>query len=193
MPKIIGLTGAKGCGKDTIASILRDAYSVGGERLIRQIAFADPIKHEVMRIFGLKTIAQYDTFKRSIVQANDARIDGRHVVREIGMLMRRYDVNQFVDYVDQMINTVDDNPTRDTIWVITDLRFDNELIHLQNLGAKIVKIDRPFGNTIDTHITERGFDNNICDIIIENKTTLEEFNTQVLHIFDKKLTEWKWL
>jgi dephospho-CoA kinase len=193
MPKIIGLTGAKGCGKDTTASILQDAYSIAGERLVRPIAFADPIKHEVMRIFGLKTIAQYDTFKRSIVQANDARIDGRHVVREIGMLMRRYDVNQFVDYVDQMINTVDDNLTRDTIWVITDLRFDNELIHLQNLGAKIVKIDRPLGNVIDTHITERGFDNNICDIIIENKTTLEEFNTQVLRVFDKKLTEWKWI
>jgi hypothetical protein len=115
-------------------------------------------------------------------------IQGRQVVREIGMMMRRYDVNQFVEYVDN--KTQQD---QDAIWVITDLRFDNELIHLQNLGAKIVKIDRPIGNMIDTHITERGFDNSICDIIIENKATLEEYNRQVLHVFDKKLIEWNWL
>jgi hypothetical protein len=193
MSKIIALTGAKGCGKDTTASILRDAYSISGERLVRPIAFADPIKHEVMRIFNLDTIDQYDTFKRSIIQSNNVTIDGRHVVREIGMLMRRYDVNQFVEYVDQQINSVDENPNRDTIWVITDLRFDNELIHLQNLGAKIVKIDRPLGNVIDTHITERGFDNSVCDIIIENKTTLGEYTSEVLKVFDKKLMEWNWL
>lgn len=193
MPKIIALTGAKGCGKDTTAEILRNAYHISGERLIIPIAFADPIKREVMRIFNLKTIAEYDTFKRSILQTKDATIDGRHVVREIGMLMRKYDVNQFVDYVDQRINARDDNPQRETIWVITDLRFDNELVHLQNLGAKIVKIDRPFGGVIDTHVTERGFDNNICDVVVENKSTLGEYTTQVLNVFDKKLLEWNWL
>lgn len=193
MPKIIALTGAKGCGKDTTASILRDAYSISGERLVRPIAFADPIKHEVMRIFNLATINEYDAFKRSITQSNGVTIDGRHVVREIGMLMRRYDVNQFVEYVDQQIDNQDKNPERDTIWVITDLRFDNELIHLQNLGAKIVKIDRPLGNVIDTHITERGFDNSVCDIIIENKATLGEYTSEVLKVFDKKLMEWNWL
>ena len=193
MSKIIALTGSKGCGKDTTGRILNDAYHISGKRIIRPIAFADPIKHEVMRIFNLATIEEYDVFKRSIIQSPNAHIDGRHVVREIGMLMRKYDTNQFVDYVDQRINTVDDNSTRDTIWVITDLRFDNELIHLQNLGAKIVKIDRPLGNIIDTHITERGFDNNICDVILENKTTLEEYTEEVLKIFDKKLMEWNWI
>jgi energy-coupling factor transporter ATP-binding protein EcfA2 len=188
MPKIIALTGAKGCGKDTTARILHEAYHESGKRRVRPIAFADPIKHEVMRIFGLPLIADYDAFKRSTLNYNGGTIQGRQVVREIGMMMRRYDVNQFVEYVDDKIQQ---DP--DAIWVLTDLRFDNELIHLQNLGAKIVKIDRPIGNMIDTHITERGFDNSICDIIIENKATLEEYNTQVLHVFDKKLIEWNWL
>lgn len=188
MPKIIALTGAKGCGKDTTAQILHSAYHVSGKRRVRPIAFADPIKYEVMRIFGLPLIVDYDAFKRSVLSYSGRTIEGRQVVREIGMLMRRYDVNQFVDYVD---NKMQQDP--DAIWVITDLRFDNELIHLQNLGAKIVKIDRPLVNVIDTHITERGFDNSICDIIIENKTTLEEFNNQVLQVFDKKLMEWKWI
>lgn len=187
MPKIIALTGPKGCGKDTVADILIDAYYRPVNGRIRRVAFADPIKHEVMRIFGLKTINDYDVFKRSLVTSNNHCVDGRQVVREIGMMMRKYDVNQFVEYVDDKIAS-----DEDSIWVITDLRFDNELVHLQNIGAKIVKIDRPLG-VIDTHITERGFDNSVCDIIIENKSTLGEFNAEVLNIFDKKLIEWKWL
>jgi hypothetical protein len=185
MSRIIALTGAKGCGKDTVADILLSAHS-SSTRPFKRIAFADPIKNEIMHIFGLKTIAQYDTFKRSLLVSNSTSIDGRHVVREIGMLMRRYDVNQFVEYVDEMI------ASEDAIWVITDLRFDNELIHLQNLGAKIVKIDRPLG-IIDTHITERGFDNSVCDVVIENNSTLEHFTNEVLKTFDKKLQEWNWL
>lgn len=187
MSKIIALTGAKGCGKDTVADILISAYYRPIDCRIRRVAFADPIKFEIMHIFDLKTIAEYDTFKRSLLTSNSSSVDGRHVVREIGMLMRKYDVNQFVEYVDDKIAS---DP--DAIWVVTDLRFDNELIHLQNLGAKIVKIDRELGN-IDTHITERGFNNSVCDIIIENKSTLEEFNNEVLKHFDKKLQEWNWL
>jgi hypothetical protein len=185
MSKIIALTGAKGCGKDTVADILLDAYSTT-DRPFRRIAFADPIKREIMHIFGLKTIAEYDAFKRSILVSNSTSVDGRRVVREIGMLMRKYDVNQFVEYVDERI------ASEDAVWVITDLRFDNELIHLQNLGAKIVKIDRPLG-IIDTHITERGFDNSVCNLVLENKSTLREFTDEVLKAFDKKLQEWNWL
>lgn len=189
MPKIIALTGIKGCGKDTVADILTSTYYVPVDRRIRRVAFADPIKNEVMYIFGLETIQQYDNLKRTVVTVNGLQaIEGRHIVREIGMLMRRYDVNQFVDYVDQQFEK-DPN----AIWIVTDLRFDNELIHLQNLGAKIVKIDRPVVNVIDTHITERGFDNSICDVVIENKSTLEEFTREVIEVFDNKLTEWNWL
>lgn len=185
MPKIIALTGVKGCGKDTTANILATTYGT------KSVAFADPIKHEVMRIFNLKSIEQYDTFKRSVLMANDVNLDtvpGRQVVREIGMLMRKYDVNQFVDYVDEKINS-----EPDTIWVVTDLRFDNEIIHLKNLGAKIVKIKRTTIDVIDTHITERGFEDNQCDIVIENQTTLQEYEAEVLKLFGSKLKEWSWL
>lgn len=190
MPKIIALTGAKGCGKDTTATILRNTFDNGNTKVM-SIAFADPIKNEVMRIFGLSDVYEYDNFKRSKILPNYSGagvIEGRHVVREIGMLMRRYNINQFVQYVDENFEM-----WPDVIWVVTDLRFDNELIHLQNLGAKIVKIKRKMIETIDTHITERGFDDSICDLVIENKHTLEDFAEEVKSIFNNKLKEWNWI
>lgn len=190
MPKIVALTGSKGCGKDTTAAILRNTFHTDNIPVI-PIAFADPIKKEVMKIFNLSSVVEYDNFKRSKIlpNYNGANvIEGRHVVREIGMLMRRYDVNQFVQYVDESFAT-----WPDAIWIVTDLRFDNELIHLQNLGAKIVKIKRQVIDTIDTHITERGFDDSICDLVIENKHTLDDFTEEVKSVFNNKLKEWNWL
>lgn len=190
MPKIIALTGAKGCGKDTTATILQSTFQSDGVEVI-PIAFADPIKNEVMRIFNLNGISDYDNFKRSKLLPNYAEaniIEGRRIVREIGMLMRKYDVNQFVSYVDECIAM-----SPNAIWVVTDLRFDNELIHLQNLDAKIVKIKRQVVEVIDTHITERGFDDSLCDLIVENKLTLDDFTREVKNIFSIKLKEWNWL
>lgn len=190
MPKIIALTGAKGCGKDTTAAILRNMFHTDSVSIV-PIAFADPIKKEVMRIFNLSSVHEYDNFKRSKLLPNyngAGMIEGRQIVREIGMLMRKYDMNQFVQYVDESLAA-----WPDTIWVITDLRFDNELIHLQNLGAKIVKIKRPIIDTIDTHITERGFDDSICDLVIENKHTIEDFTEEIKNIFSIKLKEWNWV
>lgn len=192
MSKIIALTGEKGCGKDTTAQILQRLYSTD-QRNVAPIAFADPIKNVVMHIFGLSNIREYDAFKRSVYASSDLSLpvaSGRHIVREIGMLMRQYDVNQFVEYVDQQISA---DQQLDTIWVITDLRFDNELIHLRNLGAKVVKIKRQMIQSIDTHITERGFDDASCDLIIENQTTLSKYEQNVKQVFDSKLSQWGWL
>lgn len=190
MSKIIALTGAKGCGKDTTAAILRNTFHDNGTKVL-PIAFADPIKSEVIRIFNLSSVMEYDDFKRSKILPNyngASMIEGRRVVREIGMLMRKYDVNQFVSYVDEKFEM-----WPDAIWVVTDLRFDNELIHLKNLGAKIVKIKRQTIDTIDTHITERGFDDSMCDLVIENKDTIEDFTQHIKDIFSIKLKEWNWL
>lgn len=194
MSRIIALTGAKGCGKDTVATILQAAYHRSGEFIVRQIAFADPIKDQVMKLFELNSIDEYDRFKRTHINYQlqgyfSHAVPARHLVREIGMLMRHYDEEQFVRYVVNKINSTRD----DMLWVVTDLRFDNELKAMKELGAKIVKIVRPEVTTADNHITERGFDDAVCDIVINNTSTLETFNRQVLEVFDNKLMEWKWL
>ena len=192
MRKVIALTGPKGSGKDTVAAVIKEQY---GDRFdVRTIAFADPIKQKIQHLFDLDptNVDQYDLFKRSDVKYQlpgylEHSVPGRHVVREIGMLMREYNVDQFTRYV---VNQFVSETKPNTIWIVTDLRFDNEYITLRTHGAKIVKITRPQYN-YDGHITERGFDDHLVDKQVLNDGSLEYLGTRVKIVMDQFLKEWK--
>lgn len=194
--KIIALTGAKGSGKDTVGDIMQALstsidYVVGWRVPVKKIAFADPIKRQIEHIFNLNTNNndQYDLFKRSVLNYNIAdqetrSVEARHVVREIGMLMRSYDDKQYVNYVRAAINN-DPN----AVWVITDLRFDNEYMMLREMGAIITKIVRPQVDS-DGHITERGFGDHMVDKIIMNDGNMEYLETRVEWTMNSISKEW---
>lgn len=181
--KIVALTGPKGSGKDTVADIICRKL-----KHVKRVAFADPIKAVVQHIFLLDEIDnyEYDRLKRSRfdVYGGDFEttwksIEGRHVVREIGMLMRSYDTSQFTKYVErEIVNAMGHTE----IFVVTDLRFDNEYEMLKFHGAEIVKIARP-NYHYDGHVTERGFGDDLVDRIIDNNGSLEALEEQVMSIF----------
>jgi hypothetical protein len=183
MHLVIALAGPKGSGKDTVGRLVAECYP---HLNVRTVAFADPIKDMVEHIFKLdgSTKDAYDRFKRSDLRYDsDCTIDGRHVVREIGMLMRSYDEQQFNRYIEDIIKS---DPSH--IAVITDLRFDNEYIMLKKLGAKIIKIERP-EHQYDGHITERGFDDHLVDFVLRNDGNLQTLRTRVRHIVDQLIEE----
>jgi energy-coupling factor transporter ATP-binding protein EcfA2 len=130
---LIALTGPKGSGKDTVASLIGEIYP---DYDINMVAFADPIKTVIEHVFQLPTQGvtldahqAYDGFKRSRLSFDlpgigMQAIDTRHVVREIGMLMRNYDEKQFNEYVRRAVTSECTHAKR--IDIVTDLRFDNE-------------------------------------------------------------------
>lgn len=190
MTVIIGLHGAKGAGKDEFYRVAKRLFPLHD---IRKVAYADPIKNEICNIFGLSGEEQYDQFKRTQLiytlpdrqsRTNEAsQISGRHVVREIGMMMRRYDENQFTRYVETMIST---HPS--TIWCITDLRFANELESIDRLGGRVVKILRK-GVQYDGHVTETELPDDVCDYIIHNETNkLDLYHQEVKRVMESILT-----
>lgn len=181
---IIGLHGAKGSGKDLFFNILKDHIPN-----VKKIAYADPIKQVICDLFALNSDNddEYDLFKRKEIRYTLSdnfgeppvyAVSSRDIVKGIGLLMRSYDEQQFVDYVEYNIN---EDPN--AIWCITDVRFDNEVKSVLASGGVLVKIKRP-GVEYDGHITETEIPDNKVDYIVVNSGTLEDYKQAVMKIFD---------
>ena len=154
---ILCLAGLKGSGKDTVYQIIKeldDEYT--------KLAFADPIKSKIFEIFQIDEHT-YDVLKRQQYW--------RHIFREIGMLMREYDENQFIKYVEK--NLTNKN-------IITDVRFINEIDFLKKQNAILIKVKR-FKDS-DNHITEQDLPDELFDYIIDNTKDLGYLKNQVIEI-----------
>ena len=192
--KVIALTGPKGSGKDTVGELIRKYFNTSPLFKAHTIAFADPIKTVVRDLFVFETMQEYDDFKRTTCNFSLPKpltrdmqlyqVEGRHLVREIGMLMRKYDDKQFTKYV---VNEIEYRPN--DVWVVTDLRFDNEWLVLKQLGAKVINIKRP-NYEFDGHITERGFNESLVDYQLLNDGDLTYLKTRVNSIMDSIIKEW---
>lgn len=186
--KIIALTGPKGSGKDTVGALIKELYPQYNPETI---AFADPVKDAIRHIFNLgdESIYSYDRLKRATLKLKDEEcfytIEGRRLVREIGMLMRSYDEKQFTRYVDQTIAS-----NTDRLWVVTDMRFDNEYSFLKQLGAKMVKIIRP-SYQYDGHITERAFDDHLVDKVLMNDGDLQYLKYRTESVMRNIMEGWE--
>lgn len=176
---VFALHGAKGAGKDEFFKITKKFFA-GID--VRKISYADPIRKEICRIFNLQGEEEYDQFKRTELTFNlldeTNVVHGRQVVREIGMMMRSYNVNQFVDYVEREIEA-----SPESIWCITDLRFDNELKSVRALDAVVVKILRA-GVGYDGHVTEMEFPNSVCDYVVHNDGDIGEYEYEVVSLVE---------
>lgn len=58
-------------------------------------------------------------------------------------------------------------------WIITDVRFPNEVDAIKERGGFMIKVERPFANK-DNHKSESHVDNISADLLIDNSETLEE-------------------
>lgn len=178
---LIGLTGLKGSGKDTVASI---ANIICNEHEIpfARAAFADPIKRAIVETFKLKSIAEYDKFKESavLVETDSLQrfVEGRHIVQSIGMLMRSYDEEQFTRYVEGQLL---DNHRNFGLSMATDVRFPNEVSWIRKHRGLIFKVINPRKQkteaAVDHHVTELGVEQ--YDYVIDNAGTIQDLHHAV--------------
>lgn len=178
---VIILSGFKQSGKDTVAALIKEQFP---SMAFRTIAFADPIKWAAMNILGLRDVAGWDTAKTQDIVISGQSVNGRHVVREIGMLMRSYDEKQFTEYVGRHVFA-----DAETNWIVTDMRFDNELQWLRSVkflypyvNFVAINVQRE-GTGSDGHVSETGFPDDVFDVIIENDGTLEQLSDRVQNLW----------
>ena len=152
---VIGLCGSIGSGKTAIAmEILFKACTGGNSAAI--CSMADPLKKLAVEHFG------WDRKK-------DAR--GRILLQILGTEAgREYNKDLWVDKLDSRVKKY----SKETIVIVDDVRFDNEVEYIENSGGKVFYIDR--GDKIAcTHKSENGIDYSKHKItVVDNNGVIDE-------------------
>ena len=166
----IGLIGLKRAGKSEFGNISVKEFGY------KELAFADELKKYAKLLFP-------DHFKN-----NDKPVK---LLQDFGEGMRKIDTDIWVKL---LANNFDKLELDELNVVVTDVRHQNEVDYLKSKGFTIVKIENNISDIIDRcRATESDFEPNlllheseqlalrddIADITIENKGTLEEYQNKV--------------
>ena len=171
MSTLIGLTGKKQSGKSTVGKMLMDNLSFYG------ISYAYGIKKFLSETYyPLLTDAHLNGDLKE-VEIPELGCSARYLMQEVGQGLRDVDPSIWLRQVESLIVL---NPTHN--FVITDVRYDNEMIQIWRLGGEIWEIKREPYTLEDGHKSE----NSITlapDVQILNNGTIEELENVVAHIF----------
>lgn len=195
LPRLIGLTGRAGSGKDTFADYLVRVHG------FQKYALAGPLKAMLNQRFGW-TMEQWNDreWKEAANLVHKQDIDwqcggmdfgtpsysprqlaqwlGTEVGRAIGpnvwvnMMVRAWEERNDA-YVQSRLEAIrsadyindDSNAPR---MVITDMRFDNEADAVRLLGGKVVEIVRPNVAAVAAHSSEAGINRCYLDAVVVN-------------------------
>ncbi|PWG61732.1 hypothetical protein [Sediminicurvatus halobius] len=203
---LIGLAGAAGAGKDTVASILTAVHGW------RAFSFSDALYQEVAEAFGVSAeslkertlkeipwprlsvdrcrdhgfrrrmlagVADSDLCELILTQPNSPR----EILQRWGTDYRR---EQDPDYwVRQAEATWWQHHQSDAPPVgmaNTSTRFDNELAWIRAMGGHVVRVDRPGVEPESDYISERPVPDNAVDYVIDNSGGIDELRGEVMQM-----------
>lgn len=142
MKKIIGITGLKGSGKDTIGDIICKNFD------FQKVAFADKLKDIVSVLFDWdrKMLSGFTPEDRAIREQPDEfwskkfekEFTPRMALQKIGTEVMRNNLDKsiWVYCLERKLINEDGN------FVITDVRFRNEIEMIRRLGGTIIRVER---------------------------------------------------
>lgn len=181
-PLIIALSGAAGCGKDTIANRLMETGAWG------RYAFASPLKNGVAAMFNIPM----DDIENPIIKNSPNYKFGRSIRYILQTIGTEYGRNLIAD--DVWIQLAKENIEHQLKYVnnivITDCRFENEADMVHAMGGYVVRIVRDANphtaniasNAISNHASESGFPLEKCDHFIYNNRSLQEFEEDAVKV-----------
>jgi hypothetical protein len=160
MKKIVGLCGMAGSGKGTVGNILVEKHG------FVPLSFAEPLKDAVARIFSWdRTLLEGDSQEsrtwRELPCPFWSKVFGkpitpRYILQYIGTDVFRNIVNKNV-WVESLIKKIDDAPDGSK-FVITDVRFENEMDRIRSIGGVLVLVQRgPLPHWYDDAVSCNGY------------------------------------
>lgn len=181
LPKLIGITGLAGVGKDTLADHL---VSLGYEK----VSLAGPLKRLLNERFGWTDEQWAGRFWKEARTGNcgyrlppeggveffSPRSWAQWLGTEVGRYIGGPDVwvNMVMRQWAEQSAARAPQPYR---CVIPDVRFDNEATAIRKRGGTIIHISRPGVAPVVKHASEAGISRNLIDRSIVNDMTIPEF------------------
>ena len=187
---LIGLNGLKGSGKDTVGQYLVERY--GYVRL----SFADALKRSAATLFDIPAEA-WDELKNDPeatitldCSTGQETVTARQFLQRYGTEAHRdvFGEDFWVDALFRSIPTprvVRGRRKFDQKYVITDARFENELIAIRARGGVIIRINRPDVEEGDTHRSEEAPNEAFVNLTLDNTGTIEQLYDAVDWLFEE--------
>lgn len=193
-PQVIGITGKKYNGKDTVSNYLTPKYGY------YRIAYADPMKEACRIIFGFNEDQLYGTSKEIV--DNRWNISPRQAFQYIGTDLFRKQIYLLIPelkdnfWVKCMMETIKKQlimcPNKK--YVVSDIRFQNEINSLKEefINCKIIRVTRPsinlYNKDTDLHESEMMIDKlGMVDYDILNDSDLLSLHLKIDKIFENML------
>lgn len=181
-PKLIGLLGKARSGKDTSADYLIKHHKY------TKTSFANPLKNACTAVFGFTDEQLYGDLKETV----DKRwgISPRQAMQFVGTDLFRKQFGQIAPHIGEdvwirsfMINYNNNNNIHNNNTIIADVRFQNEIDAVKELGGIVIKITRDDAEKMTKHGDhESEFNQDSLtgyDLEIKNNGTLDDLYKQL--------------
>ena len=196
--RIIGITGRAWSGKDTVATALQAARPGIG-----RAAFADALKAEAAAAFGvdLRLFTDPEAKEQPSPSLAAARCSDPGFAKYLGTLAwfselrPRVVMQQWGDWrraahpdywVRMLAITVD--AARDMgfgAFVVTDVRYPNELFWLREAGGVLWRVQRPSLAPLSGHSSEWALNDAAADLTLTNDDSVERLSQRAVEAFDE--------
>lgn len=191
--KIVGLAGLARTGKDTVGKILVEDFG------FTRLAFADKVREGLYKFnpivdFDITTRDGYVSDCRKICIQEIVDKYGWEVAKnnypEIRRLLQNYGTeagrNIFGEscWIDLVIKEINENP--ETNFVITDIRFPNELGALKKLSSYLIQLYRLDAAKVGEHSSEVQLTGLLFDNIINNNSDISGLTSVVYKLLSER-------
>ena len=182
---VIGFLANKKCGKSTSADYLCKKYG------FIERSFAHPLKHALQSIFLLDDDQLYGGSKE-IVDDRWYGCTPRKMLQYVGTDLLRNQLSLIMPGIDNgvfihhfrlwyLAKCQDENINV----TISDVRFQNEVDMIHELGGIVVKINRDICEKTDNHSSEQ-INDVTYDVMINNDSSLDNLYTQLDYMISEK-------
>ena len=180
---LIGVTGKKQNGKDTIANYLHSRYKYN------HLSFAGALKEGVKALFDFSEQQVNGDLKEVI--DNRWGVSPRVVMQKFGTEIIREGAQKIVPNIGNNFWVkrleLDLQRMKGEKIVISDVRFPNEIQKIKELGGIVILVDRPSmnANCHDCHASENSINKEDADYVVINDSTMAELYKKIDEILLK--------